>query len=74
MTVKELINYLNNFKQDLIVSISGYEGGITDKINIRETEVHLNINDKWYYGEHEECNAYNSDDKKKEKRIVISRI
>lgn len=74
MTVKELIEYLNKYDQNLIVSLNGYEGGITDKISLRETEVHLDINGKWYYGEHEECNSFVNLEAKKEKRIVISRI
>lgn len=74
MTVKELIEYLNKYDQNLIVSLNGYEGGITDKISLRETEVHLDINDKWYYGEHEECNSFVNLETKKEKRIVISRM
>ncbi len=54
MTVKELIEQLQQLPQDLHVFTNGYEGGLCDAEI--ETEVHdiaLKYHTYWYYGPHE---------------------
>lgn len=53
MTVKDLKNILNKFEDDLVISVSGYEGGVTDNIEIVHRRVYLNVNNESYFGEHE---------------------
>lgn len=54
MTVKELIEKLNTFDQDMIVLVNGYEGGLSDISKIEATKVNLNVNKEDYLGPHEE--------------------
>lgn len=70
MNVKQLIEILKQYDDDLIVSVSGYEGGVTDSFSVNELSVDLNVNDEWYYGEHSE---YIRADKESEKRLIIRR-
>jgi len=72
MTVGELIKHLKKLDKNLIVSMSGYEGGYSD--NIQEpyiAELYLNVNDEWYYGEHETRNPYIAREFKQGKRVII---
>jgi hypothetical protein len=53
MKVKDLIEALQTYDQELMVIRSGYEGGV-EEINTVELEViALNVNEAWYYGSHE---------------------
>ena len=71
MTINELITYLNKCKnKDTIVSIDGYEGGVTDKINIQLIKVIPGTVDAKYsglFGEHEQ------DDNGTEHRLLLGR-
>jgi hypothetical protein len=73
-TVKELIQDLQKFDENTIVSIAGYEGGFKDIGGSYEKELYLNVNTEWYYGEHDDRLPYIKPDKeyKKEKRIIIA--
>jgi hypothetical protein len=65
MKVKELIKLLEEVDQDALVVTRGYEGGVTSDISVRgDLIILLNVNDAWYYGEHEienECSTHGSD-------------
>ena len=53
MKVKDLIEALQTYDQDLMVIRSGYEGGV-EEITTAELEViALNVHEEWYYGSHE---------------------
>ena len=75
MKIKELIEKLKKYDQELIVSINGYEGGVKDKIYLKIKTVSLNCNDAWYLGEHEEYNKNISEHKKcrRSKRLLFDR-
>jgi hypothetical protein len=73
MTVGELIKKLKKLDKDLIICQNGYEGGYTEEVNEPYvTELYLNVNEAWYYGEHE-SNLYGRDESKYEKgkRVII---
>ena len=53
MKVKELIDQLLTFDQDCDIVVDGYEGGVTEYLSIEKVKVVCNINNQWYYGEHE---------------------
>lgn len=53
MKVSELINRLKDFPQDLMVVVSGYEGGVNDVTTFEECVIKRDINTEWYYGKHE---------------------
>jgi hypothetical protein len=54
MTVKELIEQLQQLDPELHVFVSGYEGGYNYAGPIIEDkEFALNFHDEWYYGNHE---------------------
>lgn len=75
LTVKQLIEHLQKLDQNAIVSLKGYEGGYTDEVGEPyETELYLNVNDAWYYGEHEDDMGYlpNKHHYNKGKRVIIS--
>jgi hypothetical protein len=53
MTVKELIEKLQELDPDLHLFTSGYEGGF-HYVEIGEPDTfYLNVNTDWYYGPHE---------------------
>lgn len=54
MKVKELIEQLKEIDQELNVYVQGYEGGVSDCLDIGDAvEVALNVNKGvWYYGDH----------------------
>ncbi len=54
MKIKDLIAKLQELDQELLVVVDGYEGGVTEQITIRKVKIDLNVNQEWYYGEHEE--------------------
>ena len=67
MTVKELIEQLQQLDPELHVFVRGYEGGYDDVIGISNvTEIALNVHEEWYYGKHEDADtAYYVPDKDK---------
>ena len=75
MKIKELIEKLKKYDQELIVSINGYEGGVRDNIYLKIQTVSLNYNDAWYLGEHEEYNKDIPKHKKcrRSKRLLFDR-
>jgi hypothetical protein len=65
MKVKDLIEALQTYDQDLMVIRSGYEGGVEEVSNVELEVIALNVNEEWYYGSHEtiadlESNEYPS--------------
>jgi len=67
MTVKELIEKLQQVDPDLKVVVSGYEGGFQDvKYNPEPFDLALNVHTEWYYGPHEDVeDTYSVPDKSK---------
>jgi hypothetical protein len=60
MTVKELIEQLQQLDPDLHVFTVGYEGGY-DNVGISEVkEIALDVHEEWYYGRHEDVNYSNN--------------
>jgi len=53
MKVKDLIEQLQAVDPELMVVRDGYEGGGTEVGYVVVEEVALNVNEEWYYGEHE---------------------
>lgn len=53
MNVKELIEKLQAFDPELMVVRDGYEGGVTEATEVDEVKIALNVNDEWYFGEHD---------------------
>ena len=53
MKVKELIEKLQEFDPELMVVRPGYEGGVTELESATEVMLALNVNEEWYYGEHD---------------------
>ena len=63
MNVGELIQLLNAYPPALRVMVNGYEEGYDDLEPdcIREADVRLNVNKRWYAGRHDEAYAGNQD-------------
>ena len=61
MTVEQLIEALRTYPPDLRVVVDGYEGGCDDleHESLLLRDLRLNVNERWYYGRHEE--AYEGD-------------
>jgi hypothetical protein len=56
MTVKQLIEQLQQLDPDIHVMTEGYEGGYKDVCcNGDSMEVALNVHTQWYYGPHEQA-------------------
>jgi hypothetical protein len=53
MTVKELIEKLKEFDENMRVVVAGYEGGVDDANSASAVKIKLNQNTVWYYGKHE---------------------
>lgn len=58
MKVKELIERLNLLDPELMVVRPGYEGGVTEVGQVTIIPVFLNVNEEWYYGEHEQIDEF----------------
>ena len=54
MTIKELIQQLQQHDPNTRVVVNGYEGGLCDIKNLEKVKIELNVNTEWYYGPHEE--------------------
>lgn len=57
MKIKELIEKLKEFDQELMVVISGYEGGVNEVDSTEEIDIVLNVHDVSYYGNHQEVDS-----------------
>jgi hypothetical protein len=53
MTVRELITELQQFPDDTLVVVDGYEGGVYPPKKPRTAKAVLNVNPESYYGSHE---------------------
>ena len=71
MTVKQLIEQLQQLDPDLHVFTQGYEGGYEDvHVGKEVMKIALNVHEEWYYGKHEDVNnAYYVPDKSKYKIV-----
>ena len=70
MTVKELIEQLQQLDPDLHVFTSGYEGGYEDVGISGIKDIALDVHEEWYYGRHEDADsAYYVPDKSKYKIV-----
>lgn len=67
LTVKDLIQKLSNFPSDLRVLVEGYEGGLSDILNIKQVQVALNQHKEDWLGPHEE------DPNSKDNAVIILR-
>ena len=67
MTIRELVQALGKIEdQDALVMTSGYEGGFCDVTGIADPiDMALNVNDEWYYGNHERAEMLIHEDKEK---------
>jgi hypothetical protein len=50
MTVKELIEQLQQLDPELHVFVDGYEGGYEDVVISEIKDIALNVNNDWWYG------------------------
>jgi hypothetical protein len=58
MTVKELIEQLQQLDPDLHVFVQGYEGGYDDAGPVSNVmDIALDIHTEWYYGKHEDADT-----------------
>ena len=58
MTVKELIEQLQQLDPDLHVFVQGYEGGYDDAGPVSNVmDIALDIHEEWYYGKHEDADT-----------------
>lgn len=62
MTVKELIEKLKEFDENMRVVVAGYEGGVDDAERANAVKIKLNQNTAWYYGKHEVSHDEDFDD------------
>ena len=53
MTVKELIEKLQQLDPELHVFVDGYEGGYDDIAISEIKDIELNVHEEWYYGKHD---------------------
>lgn len=54
MNVAEYIKLLQALPQDARVVRDGYEDGVDDAQGPERIRIALNVNSKWYYGDHEQ--------------------
>jgi hypothetical protein len=60
MTVKQLIEQLQQLDPDLHVFTQGYEGGFEDAyVGEDIIEIALDVHEEWYYGKHERADKVN---------------
>jgi hypothetical protein len=53
MKVKQLIEKLQSYDPELMVIISGYEGGVDEAHQAGEVKIKLDVHPESYYGDHE---------------------
>jgi ribosomal protein RSM22 (predicted rRNA methylase) len=51
-TIKELKELLNNYPDDMLVVVRGYEGGFDDISDTAVITLKRDANSDWYYGAH----------------------
>ena len=67
MKVKQLIEELQKYPEDMDVMKCGYEGGYKDlSVPVEKDNILLNVNDEWYYGPHESEDNVPGREKEKE--------
>lgn len=71
MKVKDLIAHLSLIDPELMVTRPGYEGGVTEVSNVTIIPVFLNVNEEWYYGEHEQIDEYSTKEHKDAPRANV---
>jgi len=54
-TVRDLREQLDALPDDAPVFTYGYEGGYNDAGKFTAMEIALNVNEEWYYGDHEDA-------------------
>jgi len=75
MTVKELIEQLQQLDPDLHVFVQGYEGGFDHAGPIGDIkEIALDVHTEWYYGRHEEAKSLNIYTEDKSKHTIVKGI
>lgn len=57
MTVKQLIEQLQQLDPELHVFTKGYEGGYCDINEFELKKIALDVNTAWYYGPHDDAKA-----------------
>ena len=62
MNVRELIEKLSAQDSELMVVIDGYEGGVKEARYVDVETIVLNVNEEWYYGEHEPEDTLEADE------------
>jgi hypothetical protein len=53
MNVKQLIEKLSTYDPEMMVIISGYEGGVNEASSVGQVKIKLDYHSEWYYGKHE---------------------
>lgn len=71
MKVKDLIEHLKLINPELMVVRPGYEGGVTEISHVTIITVALNVNEEWYYGEHEQIDEYSHKEHKGAERATV---
>jgi hypothetical protein len=72
MKVKELIEKLQAFDQEMLVLVDGYEDGLTEPKEPIVIKVNLNVHNEWYYGKHKQ--VYKNDKEKEDcEAVYLSR-
>jgi hypothetical protein len=71
MTIKELIEQLQQLDPELHVFVDGYEGGYDDIAISEVKDIALNVNKEWWYGQHDNINDDKFIDAKIVKGIVL---
>lgn len=74
MKVKELIEHLLTFDQELDIVVNGYEGGVTEDVSIETAIVVCDVHQEWYYGEHEIDDEFHQDINKEQPRKSVIHI
>ena len=69
MKVKDLIEALQTYDQDLMVIRSGYEGGVEEVSGVQLEVIALNVHEAWYYGSHETIDDLESNEYPGRERI-----
>lgn len=71
MTIKELIDKLQELDPNLRVFTKGYEDGYNDPNVTEIRNIALDVHTDWYYGAHEDADSELSEGKEVVKGIVI---
>lgn len=73
MKVSELIEQLQQYDPEMIVVVDGYEGGVGELTEVKRTDIALNYNTAWYYGEHEQVSVgFLTEEEKQNHQIVTA--